>query len=80
MIGDRQLPIAIHLFVGRTYHPPENMWFSDKPPTVHNSFGLQGRPFHQSVIIMVFIADDLQGFIDWHIDEVADSVKANENI
>jgi hypothetical protein len=43
----------------------------------HNGFGLQGRPFSHSVIIVEFITDDLQGFIDWYIRLVPDSVKAN---
>jgi hypothetical protein len=30
----------------------------------HNGFGLQGRPFRESVIFMEFIADDFQGFIN----------------
>jgi hypothetical protein len=29
---------------------------------------------------MEFIADDMQGFIDWHISEEADNVKTNKNI
>jgi hypothetical protein len=45
----------------------------------HNGFGLQGRPFHQSVIIMEFTTDDLHGIIDWHIGEKAD-IKTNKNI
>jgi hypothetical protein len=46
----------------------------------HNGFGMQGRPFHQIAIVMEFIADDLQDFIDWHIGEDADSVKSNKKI
>jgi hypothetical protein len=46
----------------------------------HHGSGLQGRPFHQSVIIMEFIADGLQSFIDWHIREEVDNVKTNANI
>jgi hypothetical protein len=45
-----------------------------------NGFGLQGRLFHQSVIVMEFIVDDLQGFIDWYSSEETDNVKANESI
>jgi hypothetical protein len=29
---------------------------------------------------MVFIADGLQGFIDWHIGEEADNFETNKNI
>jgi hypothetical protein len=36
-----------------------------------NGFRLQGRPFCQSVIVMEFIADDLQGFIDQYISKHA---------
>jgi hypothetical protein len=46
----------------------------------HNCVKLQGTPFHESVIVMEFIADDMQGFIDWHISEEADYVKTNKNI
>jgi hypothetical protein len=31
---DRELPIAIPFFIGRTYHPPENKWFANKLPAV----------------------------------------------
>jgi hypothetical protein len=34
--------------LGRPYHPPENMWFLDKPP----GFGLQDKPFCRSLLLM----------------------------
>jgi hypothetical protein len=55
------------------------MWFSDKLPEYHNGSGLQGRPFHQSIIIVELITDDFQGVIDWYISEKTD-VKANKSM
>jgi hypothetical protein len=46
----------------------------------HNGFDLQGKPFLQSFIVMEFITDDLQDFIDWYISGEPDNVKANESI
>jgi hypothetical protein len=46
----------------------------------HNDFGLLGRTFRQNVIVMEFITNDLQGFVDWYISEETDNAKANESI
>jgi hypothetical protein len=46
----------------------------------YNGFGLQGKPLRQSVIVVEFITEDLQCFIDWYVSEETDNVKANESI
>jgi hypothetical protein len=46
----------------------------------HHGSVLRDGPFRQRVIIMEFIADDMQGFTNWHIGEEADKVKTNNNI
>jgi hypothetical protein len=51
--GDRELPIA-----GSTYHPPENMWFSNKFSATNEGLNLQNRRFHQCVVLMELISDD----------------------
>jgi hypothetical protein len=42
------------------------------PQQFYNGFGMQGRPFLQSDIVMEFIADGLQGFIYWYVSEESD--------
>jgi hypothetical protein len=48
------------------------MWFSNFQQ-FHDGFNLQDRPFHQCVIIMDLISDNLYGFIDWYINEKTDT-------
>jgi hypothetical protein len=56
------------------------MWFSNKFQQSHDGFYLQDRPFHQCVIIMELISDDLYGFVGWYISEKINNNKANEGI
>jgi hypothetical protein len=71
-VDDRELPIAIP-------SAPENMWFSDRLPTFRNGFVMQDITFHQSIVLVEFITDDLEGYVDWYISEETD-VKADESI
>jgi hypothetical protein len=45
---------------------------------LHDGFDLQDRPFHQGVMVMELISDDLQGFVDSYSSENINSIKANE--
>jgi hypothetical protein len=56
------------------------MWFSSNFQQLHDGFDRQGRPFRQCDFVIDLISGDLQGFVDWYINEITDNVKANEGV
>jgi hypothetical protein len=80
-IGDRELPRAMLSFCWKNFIITLKICGSQTNlQQFYNGFGLQGRLSHRSVIVVEFIADDSQDFIDWHVSEKAGSVKTKKNI
>jgi hypothetical protein len=67
MLEDRELPITMPSFWW-TYSPPESWWFTNFQQ-FHDGFNLQERLLNLCMIAMEHIYDDLQGIIDWYVNE-----------